>query len=64
MIIATSSFSESFAFKMFSIHTKSFEKLRFYDGLVWTEDLNMQRKKAAFSNRMDRALVLQNVLLC
>ena len=54
----TPSFSKSFDFKMFSVHTKMkswrfqnsfgltsiFEKLRFRDGLQWTVDLTVEAK--------------------
>ena len=54
MVIVTLSFSKT-ALKMFSVHTKPkngvfiFKKLRFRDGLVWTEDLT-GKNKAPFSN--------------
>jgi len=58
MIIATSSFSKSSVFKMFSIHTKTqkpvfsnssglksvFEKLRVRSGLVWAVGLTVEIK--------------------
>ena len=53
MITVTSSFSKCFVFKTFSFHPalknfsglKSvFEKLRFRDGLEWTEDLTVEMK--------------------
>ena len=58
VIIVTSSFSTSYVFQMFSLHTKTysrhfqnssdfkivFEKPRFHDGLVWTVGLTEEIK--------------------